>query len=494
MSLGTLWNRARSLTPAAILLLFLWHDGAQGWDSLIDTIWTVTDSGGHIDWSHSGNNLVAFERLGADGFYDMYQMTPEGSDVVCLTDYPGLLPQRHNGQPTWHPIGNYIVFECEKDSNFDPNDRHFWPSEYSMPGKGWNCDLWCVELGDMFFTRLTNLPTRKTFFDTTRTSGALHPHFSHDGTRVLWSELVNGEADLQGRGDWGQWRLALSKFVIDENGPKLDSTVYFERGAFGDGTFYESHGFTPDDSVIIFSGNLQPGQHQTYMDIYTIHLGSHELTRLTFTTQDVWDEHSQYSPEGERIVWICSEGYSFDPDNWRNTMRTDYWLMTQNGQNARRLTYFNDPSHPEYNGDRVIVADPSWSPEGDRFMSTGAFVAGPRVLSKIVMIEFVENAVKEIDVDSLLEGFSLFQNHPNPFNEQTVIEYALPVQANMTLKIYDMLGREVRTLVDETRAAGQYSAIWDGKDNFGRSVGTGTYFCRGEAENSAAMTKMLLVR
>ncbi len=487
-------RRGYVLGMASLLFLGTSANVALCWDSLIDPIWTVTDSGGHLDWSHSGNNLIAFERMGADGFYDMYQMNPEGSDVVCLTDYPGLLPQRHNGQPTWHPSGNYIVFQCEKDSSFDPNDRHFWPSEFSMPGKGWNCDLWCVDMHDLSFSRLTNLPTRKTFADTTRTSGVLHSHFSHDGTRLLWSELINGEADLQGRGDWGQWRLDVSKFIVDENGPRLDSTIYFERGAFGDGTFYESHGFSPDDSVIIFSGNLQPGQHQTYMDIYTIHLESHELTRLTFTTQDVWDEHSQFSPDGERIVWISSEGYSFDPDDWRNTMRAEYWLMTQSGQNARRLTYFNDPNHPEYNGDRVIMADPSWSPEGDRFMTGGAFAAGPRVLYKIVMIEFAENAIRETDSYGPPEGFSLLRSHPNPFNEQTMIEYEMPVRANVTLSIYDVLGREIRTLVHGSQMAGHHHMIWVGRDCWGNRVASGTFFCHAPRDDFSATTRLLLVK
>ena len=44
-------------------------------DIKIDTIWTITDDGGRVDWSHSGNNLIAFDRVGADGFYDVYVMT-----------------------------------------------------------------------------------------------------------------------------------------------------------------------------------------------------------------------------------------------------------------------------------------------------------------------------------------------------------------------------------------------------------------------------------
>ncbi|MFQ6091468.1 MAG: dockerin type I domain-containing protein [bacterium] len=372
--------------------------GVEFSDYPVDTIWTVTENGGRVDWSHSGNNLIAFDRVGADGFYDVYIMTPEGEEVVCLTDRPGFVPQKHNGQPVWHLSGHYIVFQAEKDENFDPDDRHFVSSEVSTPGRGWNCDLWCVDLQDTSFTRLTNLPTRKTYSDTTPTSGVLHPHFSHDGTKLLWSELLNGEADLGGRGDWGQWRLNLSKFVVDSSGPRLDSTEHFEPG---EATFYESHGFSPDDSLIIFSGNLEPGQHQIYMDIYSMNIYTHELKRLTFTTEDVWDEHAHYSLDGREIVWMCSEGYSFIPDQWRATLSTDYWLMNADGSDKNRLTYFNELGHPEHTGERVIMADCSWSPDGGRLVGFGAFVDTALGTGKwkIVMIEFEGMAGSRGDVN-----------------------------------------------------------------------------------------------
>ncbi len=447
-----------------------------------------------MDWSWSGNNLIAFDRVGTDEFFDVYQMTPQGTDIICLTEYPGVVPQKHNGQPAWHPSGNYIVFQAEKDVNFDPNDQHYQDSEFSKPGMGWNCDLWCVDLRDMSFTRLTNLPTRKTFFDTTHTSGVLHPHFSHDGTRLLWSECLNGEADIGDRGNWGQWRLNLSKFVVDTSGPRLDSTIYFERGEFGDGTFYESHGFSPDDSLVIFSGNLQPEQHQGYLDIYTIHVRSHELTRLTFTTEDVWDEHAHYSPNGQNIVRICSEGYAFDPDQWQNTMKTDYWLTDEDGQNGVRLTYFNDPMHPEYTGARVIVADNSWSPEGDKLIACAACFSDTTPFAKIFMIEFAESPISARGFSNSPERFHLLRSYPNPFNAQTVIGYQLPFRANMTLMIFDLLGREVCLLVNETQSPGLHSVIWDGTDKSGTNVGTGIYFCRGESGSSAATTKLVLLR
>jgi len=77
--------------------------------------------------------------------------------------------------------------------------------------------------------------------------------------------------------------------------------------------------------------------------------------------------------------------------------------------------------------------------------------------------------------------FALDQNYPNPFNPATTIRYGLPVQAVVTLKIYDVLGREVVTLLEETQGAGVQSVVWNGRNSMGAQVSSGMYFYRLEA-------------
>lgn len=72
--------------------------------------------------------------------------------------------------------------------------------------------------------------------------------------------------------------------------------------------------------------------------------------------------------------------------------------------------------------------------------------------------------------------FALDQNFPNPFNPATIIQYQLPTDSRVTLKVYDMLGREVATPVNEDRPAGYYDAKWDASN-----VSSGVYFYRIEA-------------
>ncbi|MFA7421894.1 MAG: FlgD immunoglobulin-like domain containing protein, partial [Melioribacteraceae bacterium] len=90
--------------------------------------------------------------------------------------------------------------------------------------------------------------------------------------------------------------------------------------------------------------------------------------------------------------------------------------------------------------------------------------------------------------------FSLEQNYPNPFNPTTLISYALPSNSFVTLKVYDMLGREIKTLVSKEVAAGSYSVNWNGDDNFGNKVSTGAYVYRITAGDFVSVKKMLLIK
>lgn len=87
------------------------------------------------------------------------------------------------------------------------------------------------------------------------------------------------------------------------------------------------------------------------------------------------------------------------------------------------------------------------------------------------------------------EAFALEQNFPNPFNPSTTIRYQLPVDARVTLRLYDVLGREVRTLVDETKRAGYYEAVVDGS-----ALASGVYFYRMEARTDNGTTSFDQVR
>jgi hypothetical protein len=97
-------------------------------------------------------------------------------------------------------------------------------------------------------------------------------------------------------------------------------------------------------------------------------------------------------------------------------------------------------------------------------------------------------------VNQIPEQFSLYQNYPNPFNPTTTIRFDLPNQARVVLKIYNILGHEVRTLVSGVVSAGSHSYNWEGKNQSGKDVSSGIYLYRIEADSFSKTMKLLLLR
>lgn len=94
-----------------------------------------------------------------------------------------------------------------------------------------------------------------------------------------------------------------------------------------------------------------------------------------------------------------------------------------------------------------------------------------------------------------LHVFALSQNYPNPFNPTTTIPYSLPATGHLSLTIYDMLGRDVRMLVNEVQSAGIHYIQWDGKNANGQTVCSGIYYYRLKTRDDHIKTKkMMLLR
>ena len=97
--------------------------------------------------------------------------------------------------------------------------------------------------------------------------------------------------------------------------------------------------------------------------------------------------------------------------------------------------------------------------------------------------------------DNLPTRYALYQNYPNPSNCRTTIKYDVPVNTRIvTLKVFNLLGQVVRTLVNEKKSTGQYSVTWDGKDNSGGLVASGIYFYVLKSGDFIQVKKMTLTK
>ncbi|MCD4697955.1 MAG: T9SS type A sorting domain-containing protein, partial [Bacteroidales bacterium] len=95
--------------------------------------------------------------------------------------------------------------------------------------------------------------------------------------------------------------------------------------------------------------------------------------------------------------------------------------------------------------------------------------------------------------ENISKNFNLLNIYPNPFNESTVISYRLNVSGRASLKIYDMTGHEIRTLVNKKQETGKHSVVWDGTTDNGKPVGTGIYFCKLNINNKPVSTKKIML-
>lgn len=92
------------------------------------------------------------------------------------------------------------------------------------------------------------------------------------------------------------------------------------------------------------------------------------------------------------------------------------------------------------------------------------------------------------------KSFVFYQNYPNPFNPTTLIKYRLVRFDHVVVQVFDLLGRYVRALVNEGQSPGDHIVVWDGKDNNGRLVPSGTYFCQIQVGNLKISKKLSLIR
>lgn len=98
------------------------------------------------------------------------------------------------------------------------------------------------------------------------------------------------------------------------------------------------------------------------------------------------------------------------------------------------------------------------------------------------------------DDELIPETAVLESNYPNPFNPSTTIRFGLNQDNYVSLKIYNALGQEVATLVNEFRNAGYHDVVWNGTDNSGNQVTSGIYFYRLNTGNFVEVKKMLLTK
>jgi len=135
------------------------------------------------------------------------------------------------------------------------------------------------------------------------------------------------------------------------------------------------------------------------------------------------------------------------------------------------------------------------------YMNSGAGLTGELLtvsgatLQKVEAVDNFGRPVKTTLVNKVIPtAFALHPNYPNPFNPTTNISFALPVDSKVSLKLYNVAGQLVRTLVNETMPAGNHTVTWDGNNSNGEKVASGIYFYKLNAGDFSKTMKMVMTK
>jgi hypothetical protein len=100
----------------------------------------------------------------------------------------------------------------------------------------------------------------------------------------------------------------------------------------------------------------------------------------------------------------------------------------------------------------------------------------------------------EEEIGDLPSTFSLSQNYPNPFNPSTTIEYEVPSESHVQINIYDILGRQINTIINENQSTGSHSILWQAIDEKGERLSDGVYFYQIIAGEYKRTMKMVILK
>lgn len=337
----------------------------------VASIGVFSEVGGRVDWNSTTNKIVYDQET--KGRWDIIIGNESRSIQENITeDMTGktygdqtIQSWQHRGQPAFDPSGKYIIFQVMNEH------AHNEPKTNELLSLGVNNDLWFMHADGSHKKKLTNNPEGYS---------VLHPHFSHDGKHIIWAEKYN---DDNSASNFGAWRIRLAEITIDENGEAFLENLQSVQP--GGEKWYETHGFSKDDSKIFFSANIQTDPKAN--DIFSYDLSTEQLTNLTNQPHS-WQEMHNINPKNPGVYsFISSEFFDWNNKWGWATLRTELYINDHG--TIKQLTFYNQlekDNSNELTKEHYLIGDHCWSPDGKTLLAVLANVQLGNTTSKIIKI------------------------------------------------------------------------------------------------------------
>jgi len=289
--------------------------------------------------------------------------------------------------------------------------------------------------------------------------------------------------------DVGSIIQAAGKIVVDKNKVLWGMGEHQSTGTNDTIPSIFLFSFDGNKLKIFPSRGIQYGNFQTvYVDdnnnIWVAQWGSGNGAVAKYDqVNDIWQEFELPQPT-DPSSYVASPPSAIAVDkNGVLWVGTDYGLA---GRIGDKWTLYNRANgNSTLGGDWITgIAVDSSNNKWISYFSDGNDYAGIAEFNEHGILTGIENNKNQIP-----SSFSLSQNYPNPFNPSTIIKYQIPKESFVTLKIYDVLGREVKQLVNEEKSAGNYSVTLNAS-----SLASGIYFYRITAGSYTSIKKMVLLK
>lgn len=330
----------------------------------IEWMQRIQPAGTRPKWSPAGDRFV-FDRRNPDGLYDLYIAEASGSILGSLSQNAPI-PQKHSGNGIYQPAGRFIVFQAEVEHHFLDDQSPYGQVPIGEPGVGLFNNLWATD--GVRYWQLTSLPIKRRADDGIPVVSAVNARFTWDSRTLIWTERY---AD-GGNNNWGLWRLRAADFMTEAGVPRLQNLRVLFTPSLLMGATYVTAMEVMGPQLLLVAGNLD-GQHEYGMDLYLLRTDTGTIVRNLTRSPESWEEGACVAPSG-RIVYMSNaeSKYLIDPSrDWAGQpVERDYWIVNTDGSGTERLTYFNDPTAPEYQGWRSVTIACDISPDGRTMAAT----------------------------------------------------------------------------------------------------------------------------